>query len=186
MFARLGSFAVRFRWYIIAAWVIAAVLLTLVAPNIDDVAVTDQRAFLSPDVPSLQANELLKKYFPDQVALSSAVLVIDAGSGGDVTTGEAAGFVDGLTTWLTTAGAPEAVSAVWSPTHGDELTRAGMTSNDHQVALILVRFNAIATEPTTKEALADLRERLDSPPGRGDLPISPATAPYSTPTPRLP
>ncbi len=39
-----------------------------------------------------------------------------------------------------------------------------MTSNDKQVALILVRFNAIATEPPTQEALAALRERLQTPP----------------------
>ena len=164
MFSRLGSFAVRFRWYIIAAWAVAAVVLTLVAPNIDDVAVTDQRAFLSQDVPSLQANELLKKYFPDQVALSSAVLVVDAGAGGDVTTGAAAGFVDGLTSWLTSGGAPAAVDDVWSPTHGDELTRAGMTSDDKQVAMILVRFNAVATEPITQDALTAIRARLDGPP----------------------
>ncbi len=46
MFARLGSFAVRFRWFIIAAWVVVAAGPHLVAPNIDDVAVSDQRAFL--------------------------------------------------------------------------------------------------------------------------------------------
>ncbi len=96
MFSRLGSFAVRFRWYIIAAWAVAAVAFTLFAPNIDDVSVTDQRAFLSRGVPSLQANELLKEYFPDQVALSSAVLVVDAGPQGDVTTGAAAGLVENL------------------------------------------------------------------------------------------
>jgi RND superfamily putative drug exporter len=164
MFTRLGSFAVRSRWYIIAGWIVAALLLFLLAPNINDVSVTDQRAFLPQDVPSLQANELLKKFFPDQVALSSAVLVIDAGGGGDVSAGPVAGFVSDLTDWLTGVGAPAGITAVWSPTHGDELTKAGMTSSDQQVALILVRFNAIATEPTTKQALADIRERLATPP----------------------
>jgi RND superfamily putative drug exporter len=164
VFSRLGSFSVRFRWYIIAAWAVVAVVLTLVAPNIDDVAVTDQRAFLSQDVPSLQANELLKKYFPDQVALSSAVLVVDAGPEGDVTSGAGADLVDGLTSWLTSGDAPAAVDNVWSPTHGDELTRAGMTSDDQQVAMILVRFNAVATEPITQDALTAIRARLDSPP----------------------
>ena len=164
MFSGLGSFAVRFRWYIIAAWAVAAVVLALFAPNINDVSVTDQRAFLSQDVPSLQANELLKKNFPDQVALSSAVLVVDAGPGGDVTTGAASDFVDSLTSWLTSAGAPAAVNRVWSPTYGDELTRAGMTSDDKQVAMILVRFSAVATEPITQDALAAIRGRLETPP----------------------
>ena len=91
MFARLGSFAVRFRWLIIAAWVVVALVLTLVAPNIDDVAVSDQRAFLPSSAPSLDANETVKKYFPDRVSPSSAVLVVDAGAGGRADEGAAAG-----------------------------------------------------------------------------------------------
>jgi RND superfamily putative drug exporter len=183
MFTRLGSFAVRFRWYVIAAWLAAAAVLTFVAPNIDDVSVSDQRAFLSSEVPSLQANELMKEHFPDQVALSSAVLVVDAGPEGDVTAGEAGAFVSDLTDWLTASDAPQAIDEVWSPTRGDELTRAEMTSDDGQVALILVRFNAVATEPTTQEALAAIRARLAETPGgvsaylTGDGPILDA---YST------
>ncbi len=164
MFARLGSFSVRFRWYIIAAWVVLAVILTLLAPNINDVSVTDERAFLKQDVPSLQANQLLKDYFPDLVALSSAVVVIDSGTAGGAVSGPAADLVVELTDWLTGDDAPAAVEDVWSPTHGDDLTRAGMTSDDRRVALILVRFNAIATEPITQEALADIRDRLAEPP----------------------
>ena len=58
MFARLGSFASRFRWFIIAGWVVVALVLTLVAPNINDVAVSDQRAFLPSAAPSIHANEI--------------------------------------------------------------------------------------------------------------------------------
>ncbi len=81
MFSRLGSFAVRFRWFIIAAWFLAAIVLTVVAPNINDVAVSDQRAFLPASAPSLDANQVVKKYFPDRVSPSSAVVVVDAGVG---------------------------------------------------------------------------------------------------------
>ena len=183
MFARLGSFSVRFRWYIIAAWIVVAVVLTLLAPSINDVSVTDERAFLKQDVPSLQANELLKEYFPDLVALSTAVLVVDAGEGGVVTAPDVSDYIESITEWLTAPDAPEAIEDVWSPTHEDQLTRAGMTSDDKQVALILVRFNAIATEPVTQEALTDIRERLAEPPAgvtaylTGDGPILDA---YST------
>ncbi len=177
MFSRLGSFAVRFRWLIIAAWVVVALVLTLVAPNIDDVAVTDQRAFLPSSAPSLDANETVKKYFPDRVSPSSAVLVVDAGAGGRADEGAAAGFVADLTDWLSGAEAPAAVDQVWSPTLGDEQTRAGLTSDDKQVALVLVRFSAIGTEPVTKEAMAEMQERLDQAPSgvqaymTGDGPI---------------
>ncbi len=150
MFSRLGAFAVRYRWLIIAGWVTAAVVLTIVAPNIDDVAVSDQRAFLPSSAPSLDASETVKKYFPDRVSPSSAVLVVDAGAGKRADEGPAAGFVAEISEWLSSAEAPEAVDQVWSPILGDEQTAAGLTSEDGQVSLVLVRFNAIGTEPVTE------------------------------------
>jgi RND superfamily putative drug exporter len=185
MFARLGSFATRFRWFIIAAWVVVAAVLTLVAPNINDVAVSDQRAFLPSSALSLDASEALKQYFPDRASPSSAVLVVDAGAGGRVDQGQAAGFVAELTTWLSGSDAPEAVDQVWSPTLGDEQTKTGLTSKDKQVALILVRFTAVGTEPVTQAAMHAMQEHLDQAPSgvqahmTGDAPI---IAAYNTST----
>ena len=109
MFARLGSFAVRFRWFIIAAWVLVAVVLTLVAPNINNVAVSDQRAFLPASAPSLDANQVVKKYFPDRVSPSSAVVVVDAGAGGRADQGRPPSSSTGLTAWLTGPDKPAGV-----------------------------------------------------------------------------
>lgn len=177
MFARLGAFAVRFRWLIIAAWVMVAAVLTVVAPDIDEVAVSDQRAFVPDKAAGLEAHELVAKYFPDRVSPSTAVLVIDAGEGGRVDEGAAAAFVRSLTTWLTGPEAPAAVTEVWSPILGDEQTRAGLISKDKQIALLLVSFNAIGTEPPTREAMEALEERLRQAPAgiqaymTGDGPI---------------
>lgn len=177
MFGRLGSFAVRFRWFIIAIWVLLALIFTLVAPNIDDVAVSDQRSFLPSNAPSLDANQLMKEYFPDRVSPSSAVLVIDAGAGNRADKGQAADFTTLLGDWLSGPDAPDAVEQVWSPTRGDELTRAGLVSQDKQIALVLVRFTKVGTEPATKEAMEAIDTRLmEAPPGvkaymTGDGPI---------------
>ena len=177
MFGRLGSFAARFRWPIIGAWVVVAVVLTLVAPNIDDVAVSDQRAFLPSSAPSLDAHETLKEYFPDRASPSSAVVVVDAGAGNRVDEGPATQFVTQLTAWLASSDAPEAVSRVLSPTLGDEQTRAALTSEDKQAAVVLVRFTALGTEPVTKAAMAAIQERLERAPAgvqvhmTGDGPI---------------
>jgi len=177
MFARLGSFAVRFRWFIIAGWMVIAVALTLVAPDINKVGVSDQRAFLPSSAPSLHAHEIVAKYFPDRVSPSSALLVIDAGAGQRADQGAAAEFERTLTEWLTGPEAPEAVEQVLSPSHGDEQTRASLISEDKQVALVLVRFNAIGSEPSTVDALRLIEERLDQAPAgiqvymTGDGPI---------------
>jgi len=55
VFALIGRLAARYRWAIVAAWILAAGIITLVAPNIDDVAVNDQRAFLQAEAPSIEA-----------------------------------------------------------------------------------------------------------------------------------
>ncbi len=161
MFARLGSFAVRFRWLIIAAWLVVAAVLTAVAPNINDVAVSDQRAFLPASAPSLDANETVKQYFPDRISPSTAVVVIDAGQGGRADEGVAGSFVNDLSSWLSGPDAPSGVDQVLSPTLGDEQTKAGLISPDGQVALMLVRFSAVGTDPTTKEAIAAINDHLE-------------------------
>ena len=177
MFARIGSFAARFRWFIIAGWIALAVLLTLVAPNINNVGVSDQRAFLPSSAPSLDANATLTKYFPDRISPSSAVVVFDAGKGNRADQDQPLAFEESFTAWLTSSGAPKAVDKVWSPTYGDEQTRASLISSDKQVSLILVRFNAIGSQQVTIDAIAQMQQHLaDAPAGlkgylTGDAPI---------------
>ena len=177
MFARLGSFATRFRWFIIAGWVILAVVLTLVAPNINNVGVTDQRAFLPKSALSLDANALVTKYFPANVSPSSAVVVLDAGKGNRADQGQPLAFVESLTKWLTSNSTPKAVDQVWSPTYGDDETKASLLSSDKQVALVLVRFNAIGSQQITKDALAQIQQHMAAAPAgvktylTGDAPI---------------
>jgi RND superfamily putative drug exporter len=177
MFARLGSFATRFRWYIIAGWVVMAAVLTFLAPNIDDVAVSDQRAFLPASAPSLDASAVVATYFPDRVSPSSAVLVLDAGSGNTIDQGPAAEAVSQLTSWLTGPDAPGAVDTVLSPATADELTKASLVSEDKQVALVFVRFNAVGTTPETKAAIGAIGDQIKTLPGdvetymTGDGPI---------------
>jgi RND superfamily putative drug exporter len=191
VFARIGSFAVRFRWFIVAAWVVVAAALTLTAPNIDDVAVSDQRSFLASSAPSLTAHQIMTDYFPDRVSPSSAVIVLDAGSGGRVDQGEPANYVSALTNWLSGAATSDptlsVVDKVVSPVQGDEQTKAGLTSKDGQVALVLVRFSTIGTQPVTKQALSTIETHLREAPASvttymtGDGPI---LAAYTTETQR--
>ena len=164
MFARVGSFAVRFRWFIIAAWVIVAIALTLFAPNINDVANSDQRSFLPSQAPSLTAHEIVTKYFPDRVSPSSAVIVIDAGPGGRIDQGAGSDYIASLTAWLSSAASSDptlsVIDRVVSPVTADEQTKAGLVSADEQVALVLVRFSTIGTQPETQDALATIRAYL--------------------------
>jgi RND superfamily putative drug exporter len=63
LFGRLGALAHRFRWYVIGAWVLAAVLLNLLVPQLDDVIKRDSTSFLPPDSQVMQAYKTLGQKF---------------------------------------------------------------------------------------------------------------------------
>jgi RND superfamily putative drug exporter len=164
MFARLGRLATRYRWPLVIGWVAVAALVTLVAPNIDKVAVNDQRAFLPSSAPSLDAIETVKRYFPDKIAPSSAVLVIDAGTGKRADAGPAKQFIADTTAWLEGPDKPQVIDQVLSPASADERTAKALISEDGQVGLIVVRFSTIGTEDVTRQAIAAVNDRLATAP----------------------
>ena len=164
MFARLGRFAHRYRWYIVAAWILVAIGITLVAPSINSVAVNDQRAFLPKTTPSLDAITTVDKYFPGRISPSSAVLVFDAGKGNKIATGDVWAFVGSVTDWLNGPQKPAAVDSVLSPTSADKQTAQALVSKDGQVAFAVVTFNAVGTEPTTQQALNEITAEMDKAP----------------------
>jgi len=164
MFARLGRIATRYRWPLVVGWVAAAALITLTAPNIDSVAVNDQRAFLPSSAPSLDAIDTVKRYFPDKIAPSSAVLVIDSGTGNRADAGPTKQFIADTTAWLEGPDKPQVIDQVLSPTSADERTAKALVSEDGQVGLIVVRFSTIGTEDVTRQAIAAVVDHVASPP----------------------
>lgn len=164
MFARLGRIATRYRWPLVIGWVAVAALVTLVAPNIDKVAVNDQRAFLPSFAPSLDAMDTVKRYFPDKVAPSSAVLVIDAGKGDRADADPTKRFISDTTAWLQGPDKPQVIDQILSPTSADEQTAKALISPDGQVGLIVVRFSTEGTEGLTKQAIVAIHDRLTTAP----------------------
>ena len=78
-FAAVGRFAVRFRWVIVAAWVGAAVLATLLFPSLASVVRQNNASSLPTGSPSLQAARLATPFQgPNQTPVP---VVIARGSG---------------------------------------------------------------------------------------------------------
>lgn len=91
-FAATGRFAVRFRWVVVAAWVIAAVLANLFFPSLTSVAKDNNSGFLPASSPSLRAARLATPFQePNQTAIP---VVIARGSGALSATDATA--IDGL------------------------------------------------------------------------------------------
>lgn len=140
MFRWLGRWCTRFRWPMVGLWVAIAIALSLFAPDINKVAVNDQRAFLPENVPSLQAARLLRDNFPDRVSANTAVAVIDAGTGRTVTAEPAASFVRTVTERYGHLVEEGVLKRVVSPTNADEQTAKALVSPDSQICLIFVSF----------------------------------------------
>ena len=62
VFRGIGSFSVRFRWFIIAAWVIAAVAVPQFLPSLASVTQGNNANFLPASAPSEHAAKLAKPF----------------------------------------------------------------------------------------------------------------------------
>jgi RND superfamily putative drug exporter len=82
MFGALGRFITRFRWYVIAAWVVLAVLVGAFAPTLE--TTTQESEFLPDHYESIRATEIQMEKFPGATT-PAAILVFEREDGGQLT-----------------------------------------------------------------------------------------------------
>jgi len=87
MFGALGRFVSRHPWYVIAAWIVFAVIVVVSAPTVH--ATTDQSDFLPKHYESIKAAELTDKAFPQQQD-TGATVVFDRKDGNKLGSGDVA------------------------------------------------------------------------------------------------
>jgi len=159
-FERLGRFATRYRFPIIIAWVAAAAIMTLIAPNIDEVASSDQADFLPDDAPFLHAAEVYKTAFPDSYSIGSTLIIIDARQAENgIDNEDVQRFLSRLTEWLTSEDAPNNIEKVVSPTTSTAAA-ALMIDDQRQVAMLRVSLSTSNPEPETAETIEAIDEWL--------------------------
>jgi putative drug exporter of the RND superfamily len=81
-FSAAGGLAVRFRWAILAAWLVGAVAATVLLPSLSSVTQSDNTSFLPASAPSERASQLAS---PLQAASLTAVTVVAARTDGPLT-----------------------------------------------------------------------------------------------------
>jgi RND superfamily putative drug exporter len=79
IFERIGTAAVRFRFFVVAAWVVGTILAVQLLPSIGDVAKGTTSSFLPADSPSMQAATLAAPF--RDVSLAAATLVVTRDGG---------------------------------------------------------------------------------------------------------
>ena len=85
-FAAVGRFAVRFRWAILAAWLVGALAAMVLLPSLSSVTQSDNTSFLPASAPSERASQLAS---PLQAASLTAVTVVVARADGPLTGADA-------------------------------------------------------------------------------------------------
>lgn len=73
-FRAWGEFVARFAWLVVLFWLAAVLSVWWFAPPWDSVTQDGDLAYLPDEMPSVQAEELLRKYFPDQRSRSQVVI----------------------------------------------------------------------------------------------------------------
>jgi RND superfamily putative drug exporter len=85
MLNKLGTFITKNRWWVIATWVVLAVVITAFAPKISEVTSTDQTSFLPSKYESVQAQKVGEKAFP-QSKDDTEILLVKRVDGAKLTT----------------------------------------------------------------------------------------------------
>jgi putative drug exporter of the RND superfamily len=151
-FARLGRFVVAHPWRIITAWVVAAILLTLVvSPNgpVDPASVksNDQENFLPAKDESARAHAIGSQAFPEPDG-ATATLVVTRADKGPLTAADSA-RVQKLTKRLAAADIPNVASVTSTPSD---------VSANRKVQLGTVVLAKEASDPVVPAAVTDLRK----------------------------
>jgi RND superfamily putative drug exporter len=163
MFARLGSLAFRFRFVVLAVWVVAAGAALLLAPSLAKVGSTDQSSFLPSTTESIRARTVLERAFPSEVSAGSATISFSRDSG---LTEADRSYIAGVASWITGPQAPAAlrdiVSSVQTPESDPQL--AGMMrSADGTLELMSVNLTVASLAGGAGDAVNALRAHLAHP-----------------------
>jgi putative drug exporter of the RND superfamily len=150
-FARLGHFVVTHPWRVIAAWVVAAIVLTqVVSPKglIDPASVksNDQENFLPANDESARAHAIASEAFPEPEG-ATATLVVTRADNEPLTAADSA-RVEKLTERLAAADIPDVASVATGPSD---------VSANRKVQLGTVVLTEELSDPAVPDAVAELR-----------------------------
>ena len=160
MFSKIGSLAVKFKFWIIAAWVAAALLMFLFAPSLSEVGTMKESDFLPRDSESRQASELMAKYFPETSAASSVSLVFyNPQKLGDTDLAYARQVSD----WLSSGQPTFKVETVTSIFDSPQL-EASLFSPDRTTMLLSAGLGQAAFESKSIATTREIRDYLKSAP----------------------
>ena len=162
MFKSIGAFAVKFRFWIIAVWVVGAILMAFLAPSLSQVGSMKESDFLPANSDSQLAANMLNKYFPNQQSASTVSLIFY-----DPTKINAADltYAQQVRDWLESGQTSFKVDSVTSVFDNPDLA-ASLYSPDQTTMLINAGLAQAAFESKSIATTQEIRDHLKNvPPG---------------------
>jgi putative drug exporter of the RND superfamily len=147
MFAALGKLVVRGRWFVIAGWIVAAVVIAMAAPALQ--STQDQSEFLPAHYESVKALKVQQEAFPERGEVG-AIVVFDREDGGKLTADDQA-KVSSIADELNTKTYDNLGTAVASPASDNGLVQA---------IFVQVKPGKNGFDPTAIEDARNLRADL--------------------------
>jgi RND superfamily putative drug exporter len=144
MFEAIARFSVRFRWFIIIAWIVAVPVLTAHLPSINNVSKNDNSQFLPKNSPSNQAINL-ETSFQSKNTSATATIVAVRQSGG--LTASDNQTINNIVTEV-------------SHMHGVSTVRNQGESSDGHARQILVDLNGAGFGPQSTTIVQSIRAKL--------------------------
>jgi RND superfamily putative drug exporter len=163
MFSVLGRFTDRYKFVVLAGWVVLTAVLVIIAPKLSQVGVTDQSQFLPQNTESYHARELLNtKFVAASQSPPSTALIVVYNEGG--LNKQDLDRAKSLHDWLVSTNAPKVVSRVTS-IFDSEALRSSLISTDNTVMLMTVDMSVPALDDAAKQAVREIRAQFDQQPG---------------------
>ncbi|MCA9883079.1 MAG: MMPL family transporter [Anaerolineae bacterium] len=173
IFEQIGKIAVRWRYAIIGAWIAAVVIVTLIAPNLSDVATSDQSVMLPADAPFRHELEVYQEAFPASSGSTSMVIVVQTDDDLGILNQANSSFdeqidtptsqyISQLVEWLNGEEAPESIINVISPVSSEQV--ADMTVDEsNEIAMIPVNLSMAAADTNFSQIVTEpIREWIDA------------------------
>jgi RND superfamily putative drug exporter len=157
MFAKLGQISQKYKYFIIAGWIILTAVLVLTAPKISEVGITDQSQFLPENTDSAHARNLLSTKFGNIDESSSSMLIVVYNETG--LDQQDFNRAKNIHDWLVSSNAPKAVSGVIS-IFDNEALRSTLISTDNTTMLITVDLSVPALDEGAQQAVNEIRARF--------------------------
>ncbi|MEI6131893.1 MAG: MMPL family transporter [Bacillota bacterium] len=158
MITGITGFVIRFKWIVIAVWIIVAVLMLAIAPSLSEILKTDNSSFLPADSRTSKASALIKSIYPDTEKITSFVLVA---SRDKKLTLDDKKYVKSIADYFIKNKSKYNISSVISPYTNDAL-KEELTSADGMVELVTLRIKGSSISEATGVVLDDVKRILDS------------------------